>query len=136
MVRELICILSAENKALIELLGLLDEQFKLIMKKDTFELDSIVNKIKLCNKKVAEAEVARRKLVGSADMKEIIMVYNSEELNDKFRNLKKTIAEVKLQKETNEMLIKQELGFTTRMLSMLTPKKEAKTYSSYGTIRR
>lgn len=136
MINELIEILKKEEEALNKLLNLLDKQFILIMEKDTFKLDAIVTEIKLCNKEVAEAEVERRKLTGKAAMSDIIEDAASDELDNIFRNIKKTIEAIKLQKDTNEMLIKQELGFTTRMLSMLTPKKEAKTYSSYGTIRR
>ncbi|OPX45342.1 flagellar export chaperone FlgN [Clostridium thermobutyricum] len=100
-------ILNEELKSLNRLLGLLDKQFKLIMKKDIFGLEEIVDEIKLCNK----GEVERRKISNGNSMRELIEKLDDMEADNIYREIKKTLHSLKLQKETNEMLIRQGLSF-------------------------
>lgn len=118
------------------LLSLLDKQFKLIVDKDLFGLEAVVDEIKDANKILAEKEVARRKHTGGESMQEILNRENDNELDDAFRNLKKVIEEIKLQKDTNDMLIKQEISFNNKLLTYINPRREANTYNSYGNIKR
>ncbi|WP_294379276.1 flagellar export chaperone FlgN [uncultured Clostridium sp.] len=39
-------------------------------------------------------------------------------------------------KNTNELLLKQQLIFTNKMLNIINPDKEAKTYNSYGNLSK
>ncbi len=41
---------------------------------------------------------------------------------------------IKHQNETNDLLIKQQLVFTNRMLNIINPKREKGTYNSYGRL--
>ncbi|MGL4873930.1 MAG: flagellar export chaperone FlgN, partial [Clostridium sp.] len=64
-----------------------------------------------------------------------------EELKDKeadriLREIKKILHSLKVQKETNELLIKQEISFNHQILNVMNPKREIKTYNSYGALRR
>lgn len=136
MREELKVIMKNEYEALSNLLSLMDKQYALIMKKDIFGLDKIIEEIQWCNKKVAETEVARRKLSKGKAMKDIINVSSDEELDNLYRNIVKILEEITLQKDTNELLIKQSLSYTNRMLSYINPNRNTVTYDSYGKFKR
>lgn len=129
-------IILKESEALRKLLTLLEEQHSMILKNDIFGLEAMVERIQICNREIAKEEVERRKLVGEDGMSKTINSIGDEELDKNFRSIKKLLAEVELQKDTNELLIRQGLGFTTRMLSILNPDKTVKTYNSYGKMGR
>ncbi|MGL4849673.1 MAG: flagellar protein FlgN [Clostridium sp.] len=129
-------ILNGELKALENLLGLLEKQFKLIMKKDVFELEEIVEEIKHGNKDVAQWEVERRKITKGREMSLVIEELKDEEADRILREIKKILHSLKVQKETNELLIKQEISFNHQILNVMNPKREIKTYNSYGALRR
>lgn len=136
MREELKVIMKNEYEALSNLLYLMDKQYALIMKKDIFGLDKIIEEIQWCNKKVAETEVARRKLSQGKAMKDIINVSSDEELDNLYRSIVKILEEITLQKDTNELLIKQSLSYTNRMLSYINPNRNTVTYDSYGKFKR
>lgn len=48
---------------------ILEKQYKSIINKETFELDAIVDEIKLANREVAKQEVERRKLLNGKKYK-------------------------------------------------------------------
>lgn len=73
-------VIDNERLALMKLLTLLDEQHSLVMKNDVFSLEAMVDKIKLCNKEVAEWEVERRKVLNGKPMKEAIYQLDDEAL--------------------------------------------------------
>lgn len=136
MIKELTEVLVKEEDALKKLLTLLDEQFKLIMSKNVFGMEEIVERLQSCNKEIAEFEVARRKLIGSKSMRQLIKGFGDEKLDRTYRDIQKLLEAITLQKDTNEILIKQQLAYTNRMLNIINPKREVKTYNSYGNIRR
>lgn len=129
-------ILYFEEEKLRELLELLDKQYKLILNKDIFGMESVVEEIKLKNKEVAEAEVKRRRYLGNESIREYIENSKDESLDYSYRRIQKLLNEMILQKDTNELLIKQQLSFTNKILNIINPKKDAATYNSYGNIRR
>ena len=133
---ELIQIMKEEYTALKHLLSLLEKQYEYIMKKDSFSLEEIVEDIKESNKMIAQKEVKRRKLVGANSMNSLIFESKNKELEDEFRNIKKIIRKVQYQKETNDMLIKQEISFNTQILNIINPRREIKTYTSMGNLSR
>jgi flagellar biosynthesis/type III secretory pathway chaperone len=129
-------IILKEREALAKLLKLLEEQHSRLIKNDIFGLEEIVGVIQGCNKEIAEAEVERRKLVEGKSMRELINSSKDEVLDNNYRSIQKLLNEVIVQKDTNEMLIKQGLGFSTRMLNILNPDRNTKTYNSYGKMGR
>jgi flagellar biosynthesis/type III secretory pathway chaperone len=129
-------IIIKEHEALVKLLKLLEEQHNRLIKNDIFGLEEIVGVIQGCNKEIAEAEVERRKLVEGKSMRELINSSKDEVLDNNYRSIQKLLNEVIVQKDTNEMLIKQGLGFSTRMLNILNPDRNTKTYNSYGKMGR
>ncbi|AWZ48161.1 flagellar biosynthesis protein FlgN [Clostridiaceae bacterium 14S0207] len=130
-------IFTRELKALNRLLETLEEQHKYIVKSEVFKLEKMKSEIEKVNKDVALIEMERRSLTGGESVNEIVSRYEDEELSILYRDIKKVLNELKLQKETNEVLIKQELGFTTQMLNLLNPKSGTpKTYNAYGKVKR
>ena len=129
-------ILIVEGKRLEELLVLLDKQYKLILNKDVFNMEAITEEIQLKNKEVAEAEVQRRKFLGNTSIREYVNNSNDSELDEVYRAMQRLLNEMILQKDTNELLIKQQLSFTNKLLNIINPKKDAATYNSYGNIKR
>ena len=136
MSNELTIVIKNEGEALKKLLSLLEKQYKHVMKKEVFELEALVDKIKLVNKEVAQAEVERRKLVGQRSMREIVNTSNDEELDNSYTEINRIILAVKQQKETNELLIRQQMSFNNQVLNIINPRREMKTYNSYGNLSR
>lgn len=133
---ELKKVLLLEEKEIRELLNILENQHKLLVKKDIFGLEAIVEEIQKKNKLVAESEVNRRRVLGQNSLKEVVKNSKDEELDSIFRNIQKLLEEIVLQKETNDLFIKQQLTFTNRMLNIINPKREIPTYNSYGNMKR
>ena len=133
---ELKKVLLSEEKEIRELLNILENQHKLLVKKDIFGLEAIVEEIQNRNKLVAESEVNRRRVLGKNSLKEVVNNSKDEELDLIYRNIQKLLEEIVLQKETNDLLIKQQLTFTNRMLNIINPKREIPTYNSYGNMKR
>jgi flagellar biosynthesis/type III secretory pathway chaperone len=121
-----------ESEVLGKLLILLEEQHEMLLKNDIFGLEAIVDRIKQCNREVAEIEVERRKHAKGQSMKELVACFDNIEIDNNYRNIIKLLSELEIQKDINDMLIKQGLGFSTRMMNLMTPNKGAKTYNSYG----
>lgn len=135
MTQELNRIMIEEYRALQSLLGALDEQFQYLTRREAFALDGITKKIESCAREVARLEVERRNITKGEAMSKIIGKINNEELDKNYRNIKKLLEEIRLQKDTNEILIRQGLGFTTQILSVLNPDRGPKTYNAYGKRR-
>ena len=133
---ELKKILLLEEKEIRELLSILENQHKLLVKKDIFGLEAIVEEIQQKNKLVAESEVNRRRVLGKNSLKEVVKNSKDEELDSIYRSIQKLLEEIVLQKETNDLFIKQQLTFTNRMLNIVNPKREIPTYNSYGNMKR
>ena len=134
MINNLIGIIQKETEALKGLLVILEKQYKSIINKETFELDAIVDEIKLANREVAKQEVERRKLLNGKKVQDIINESGNKELDRVYREIKMVLESIKHQNETNDLLIKQQLVFTNRMLNIINPKRETGTYNSYGRL--
>ena len=136
MINELIKLMQDQEKDLSELLGLLETQYKMIISKDAFGLEGLVDKINECGKRIAKEEVERRKITGDENIKEIIDNSNNEEIEEMFSKIQTTLKNVVSQKETNEMLLKQRIIFNNKMIQLMNPSREIKTYNSYGNLSR
>lgn len=136
MENELIKLMQDQESDLRVLLELLETQYKMIMNKDVFGLEGLVDKINECGKNIAKDEVERRKITGEKSIKEIVYNSNSEELKEAFVKLQNTLNNVVSRKETNDILLKQQIVFNNKMLQILNPSRENKTYNSYGNLRR
>ena len=114
----------------------LEEQHRCIIVNDIFGLEACVNKIKEANKDIAHIEVQRRQLIENRAMREIIEELKDNELENNYNKIKNLLQEVVLQKDTNELLIKQGLSFTNRILNIINPVRETPTYNAYGKVKK
>lgn len=136
MVEELIKLMKAQEQSLGELLVLLDLQFKMIMNKDTFALEGVVDKLEQCSKKIAKEELERRKLIGNNSISQLVKNSDNQELKNSYKSIREILKKTLSQKETNEILLKQQMVFNTKMLNIINPNREIKTYNSYGSLSR
>ena len=136
MINELIKLIQSQEEELTKLLELLETQYKMIMSKDVFGLEGLVDKINECGKRIAQEEVKRRKLIGEEDITEIVNKSDNEGLKNTYNNIKLTLNEVIFKKETNDILLKQQIIFNNKMLAFMNPSREIKTYNSYGNLSR
>ncbi|PRR75386.1 flagellar protein FlgN [Clostridium thermopalmarium] len=122
------------------LLNLLEEQHLYIVKNDVFNMEAVVEKIQKCNQQIASLELRRRDitkgLLENKTFGKLIEEMKDKELENSFKKIRGLLHEIQLQKDTNELLIKQGLSFTNRMLLTLNPDRQAKTYNGYGKIIR
>jgi flagellar biosynthesis/type III secretory pathway chaperone len=129
-------VMLQEIEAVHILLLALEEQHRCIILNDIFALEACVGKIKEANKSIAYIEVERRKLTENRGMTEIIEELKDEKIESNYHKVKQLLQEVLLQKDTNELLIKQGLSFTNRILNVLNPVRETKTYNAYGKVKK
>lgn len=134
MINNLIDIMQKEKNALENLLLLLEKQHKSIVNKEVLKLHGIVDEIKLANRDVATQEVARRKILNGKKVKDIINESDNKELDRTYRDIKMVLESIRLQNETNELLVKQQLIFANKMLSIINPRREVGTYNACGRL--
>jgi flagellar biosynthesis/type III secretory pathway chaperone len=136
MIDQLIELMIDQEKDLKELLSLLKTQNEMIIKKDLFGLEGLVDKLNECSKRIAKAEMQRRKLLGKDSIAEIVKNSKDGGLKQSYKNIRDTLRTVLSQKETNDMLLKQQLLFSNKMLNIINPDRRIKTYNSYGNLSR
>jgi len=69
-------------------------------------------------------EVERRKLTENRAIMDIIEDAHDAELLNNYYKIKQILQEVLLQKNTNELPLRQGLSFTNRILNVLNPARE------------
>lgn len=136
MINELIKLMKDQEKDLTELFGLLEIQYKMIMSKDVFGLEGLVDKINECGKRIAQEEVKRRRLTEDIGIKDIVVKTNDNELNQIYEKIQNTLNKVVFQKETNELFLKKQIIFNNKMINLMNPNREIKMYNSYGNLSR
>ncbi|MGV8982686.1 flagellar protein FlgN [Clostridium sp.] len=129
-------IIVEEIEAIGILLLALEEQHRCIVKNDIFGMEACVDKIKKANINIAHSEVERRSITENRAMTELLEEVNDQELTGNYNKIKRLLQEVVLQKDTNELLIKQGLSFTNRILNVLNPVRESKTYNAHGKVKK
>ena len=136
MIKELNDIMIKETTSVRVLLLELEEQHRCIIINDIFGLESCVKKIKEANKNIAYMEIERRKLIDTKAMLDIIEEVKNAELEKNYYKIRQLLQEVVLQKDTNELLLRQGLSFTNKILNVLNPARETATYNSYGKVNK
>jgi len=136
MINELIKLMQSQEEELRKLLELLETQYEMIMSKNIFGLEGLVDKINECGKRIAKQEKERRSLIGEKSISEIINKSENKELNKIYSHIQIALEKVIQRKDTNELLLKQQLLFTSKMINMMNPNREIKTYNSYGNLSK
>lgn len=129
-------IIKEEYIALRDMFSLLEDQHSLLLKKDTMKLEQCVKDLNECSKKVAQCEMNRRKFLNGKSLVEIVNSSNNEELKENYRSINGILNMIKVQKEDNELIIKQGLIFYNKMLTVLNPDRTIKTYKYNGRINK
>ena len=132
---ELKLVMFEERNVLQNLLELLDKQHKAIVSKDLFGLEKLIASIEAEGKKLASIEIKRRNLVKEDSFSKAIENSKDDHVKEAYEDIKVILKNLELQKSTNDTLIKQNLFFTNKMISVIKPSKSAGTYNSYGRTR-
>lgn len=136
MITELIELIKKQNEDLKELLMLLELQYKMIMENDVFGLEGLVDKLEQCSKRIAQEEVQRRQMIGSQSINNFVREMCNDELTHAYNDIQETLKKTSEQKKTNDILLKQQLLLTNKMIAMMNPNREIKTYNSYGNLSK
>lgn len=128
-------IIFEEKNIIKNLLTLLDEQYNFIIDKNIVKMDSIAKKLDELAKDLARIEIKRRNVMGSeASMKEVVEDSNDEKIKQAYEEIQTTLKMIEIQKQANDILIKQRLFFTKKMINCIKPNKGIGTYNAYGQI--
>ena len=128
-------IIFEEKNIIKNLLNLLDEQYNFIIDKDVIKMDKIAKQLDEVAKNLARIEIKRRKIMGSeTSMKEVVESSNDEKIKQAYEEIQTTLKMIEIQKEANEILIKQRLFFTKKMINCIKPNKGIGTYNAYGQV--
>lgn len=132
---ELKVIIFEEKNIIKNLLNLLDQQYDFVINKDVMKMDKVAKELDEVAKDLARIEIKRRNIMGNdASMKDIINACDDEKIKLAYEEIKKDLKMIEIQKEANEMLIKQRLFFTKKMMNFIKPNKGIGTYNSYGQV--
>lgn len=128
-------IIFEEKNIIKNLLNLLDEQYNFIINKDVIKMDKVAKQLDEVAKNLARIEIKRRKIMGSeTSMKEVVESSNDEKIKQAYEEIQTTLKMIEIQKEANEILIKQRLFFTKKMINCIKPNKGIGTYNAYGQV--
>lgn len=128
-------IIYEEKNILKNLLKLLDEQHDCIISKDIIKIDNISKRLDEASKDLAKIEIKRRTIMGNkVDIKDIVETCNDENIKLAYDEIRNTIKMIGIQKEANDILIKQRLFFTKKMINLIKPSKGIGVYNSYGKV--
>lgn len=128
-------VIFEEKNIIKNLLTLLDEQYNLIIDKDVIKMDKIAKELDESAKNLARIEIKRRNIMGSeSSMKEVVDASDDEKIKQAYEEIQATLKMIEIQKEANEILIKQRLFFTQKMINCIKPNKGIGTYNAYGQV--
>ncbi|RIZ59655.1 flagellar protein FlgN [Paraclostridium bifermentans] len=132
---ELKVIIYEQRKLFRELLNLLDEQYDLILGKDVKLLEKVAKKLENASRNVAKLEIQRRNIVGSDfSMGSLIEESDDKNIKEAYEEIKQTIKMIEIQKESNDVILKQKLFFNKKMLNVLKPSQGIGTYNYSGQL--
>ena len=131
-------IMHKEHEALENLLNLLEEQHRYIASDSLLEMEECVKKIQSASKIIAEIEIERRGLLGETSMQVIVNKIGDSKMSDLYKDIRRQLEALTMQKETNDLILKQKLSFTNQLLNALKPNNSKRTnvYNSYGKVKR
>lgn len=132
---ELKVIIYEQRKLFREVLNLLDEQYNLILGKDVKLLEKVAKKLENASRNVAKLEIQRRNIVGSNfSMGSLIEESDDKNIKEAYEEIKQTIKMIEIQKESNDVILKQKLFFNKKMLNVLKPSQGIGTYNYSGQV--
>ncbi len=120
-----------------ELLKLLDDQYEFLIGNDPMKVDKVARDLDDVSKEIAKIEIQRRKVMGTeTKVSEVVDRLNDEETNESYEKIQTLLTSIQKQKEANDELLKNKMFFAKKMLNMLNPQGQQKTYNAYGQMKR
>lgn len=134
----LIKIMSEELNTLESLLNLLENQYNLLVsiEKDVVKISQIAEEIDLVIKNIANYEIEKKQILQGKSLGEVVEKYNDEKVSNVYVKTLNLLDIIAMQKDTNNVFVKQQLFFTKSMIRAITPKRNAEVYDSYGKIKK
>lgn len=130
---ELKVVIFEEKDSLKKLLKLLDEQYDLVINKEVIKMDKVAKDLEEIAKELARIEIRRRKIMGAdTNIRELVEACGDKNITEAYEDIVGTLKMIEIQKEANDILIKQNLFFTKKMLNMVKPNKNVGTYNAHG----
>lgn len=130
-------IIIKQKKLFEELLKLLDDQYEFLIGNDPMKVDKVARDLDDASKEIAKIEIQRRKVMGTeTKVSEVVDRLNDEETNESYEKIQTLLMSIQKQKEANDELLKNKMFFTKKMLNMLNPQGQQKTYNAYGQMKR
>lgn len=134
---DLIDIFAEEKRLFKKMLNLLERQNDYILKQDLFNMEKIVEEINSLSVEIARAEIKKKNILKGQTLKDIVYRSRDDELQNNYRELRRIANSLMTQKETNELLIRQGINFTSKMLKIFNPARNNKSvYNARGKLTR
>lgn len=132
---ELKVIIYEQKNLFKKLIKLLDEQYEFIVNKEVTKMDKIAKDLESLSRDIAKLEIQRRNLVGAnVKMSSLVERCDDDKVKEAYEEIKENIKMIEIQKEANQMLLKQRLFFTKKMMNVIKPNQGVGTYNSYGQV--
>ncbi|WP_373600007.1 flagellar protein FlgN [Paraclostridium bifermentans] len=132
---ELKVIIYEQKNLFKKLIKLLDEQYEFIVNKEVTKMDKIAKDLEGLSRDIAKLEIQRRNLVGAnVKMSSLVERCDDDKVKEAYEEIKENIKMIEIQKEANQMLLKQRLFFTKKMMNVIKPNQGVGTYNSYGQV--
>lgn len=130
-------IIFEEKNLLKELLSLLDNQYDYILGQEVMKVDKVARDLDELSKKIAKAEIERRKIMGpETNVGKVIDEINDEALNKAYLEIQSLLSNIQIQKEANDELLKNKIFYTKKMINIINPNRPNPTYNAYGQMRK
>lgn len=138
MSSSLLKVMEEELEILKILLNLLEKQYNLLtgVEKDIVEISKIAEEIDVKIKQVASFEIEKKNILKNQSLLSVVESYKDEYALYVYNETLKVLDTIAIQKDTNNIFIKQQLFFTKSLIRAITPKQNADIYDSYGKIKK
>ena len=131
-------IMKSELTMLETLLNLLDKQYNLLVsqEKDVVEVSKVAEEIDSKLRDIVDLEVEKKRILNNDSLSKIVEMESDDDIKLVYNRTLQVLDVISMQKNTNDMFIKQQLFFTKSMIRAITPTKNAEIYDSFGKIRK
>lgn len=134
----LIKIMSEELNMLESLLILLENQYNLLVsiEKDVVKISQIAEEIDSIIKNIANYEIEKKQILQGRSLNKVVEEYNDEKISSMYSKTLNLLDTIAMQKDANNVFVKQQLFFTKSMIRAITPKRNAEVYDNCGKIKK
>lgn len=127
-------ILEIEEKQLLSLLLLLEDQHLAVVKNNIIAMENVIEELISKGLEIEKSEQKRKMIMGDISLKEISV--KDKVIEEKLRGIKIILGEINLQKKTNTLLLKQGINFNSKVINILRPYNGHSVYNNIGKINK